>query len=506
MMLEAVEKRSTSGAGFRRSSSLVFLFFFMMIIVDAQSACGASSAEGKARPNILMLFADDLTFRAIGATGAKTPNLDRLAARGVTFTRASIQGGLGGAVCVSSRATLMTGRYLWQCGKNGDCTRDGKTLYPLWGQTLGEAGYRTYAVGKWHNGKKTLEAGFQTTHPVILGGMLESTPTTGAAYHRPSPGNPWAPDDPKWKGHWRAKDGAIAHSSELWADAAIRDMADTSKGDRPFFVYVAFHAPHDPRQAPRSYLDMYPPDSLPLPPNLLPRHPFDLGEFQTRDEILAPYPRAEAIVRTHLQEYYAIIGHLDSQIGRVLDALDRSGQAGNTIVVFSADNGLAVGQHGLFGKQSLYDHSIRVPLIVAGPGAPKGEKRDAFVYLPSLFATTCELAGVTVPTTVQFPSLVSLLTDSKKSPHDDLYAAYIDRQRMARTDRWKLTITPAAGVVQLFDVLADPWEIHNVADDPKHNAVIEDLYTRLKRWMKVTGDPFPVARLDATLDARRQRR
>ena len=461
------------------------------------------AAPGAKRPNILMLFADDLTFRT---PGVKAPNLDRLAARGVSFPRASIQGGLSGAVCVTSRATLMTGRYLWQCGKNGDCTRDGQTLYPLWGQVLGDVGYRTYAVGKWHNGAKTLQASFQTTRPVVLGGMLESTSTTGPAYHRPAPGNPWTADDPKWNGHWKKSDGAIAHSSELWADAAVRDMADTTKGDRPFFVYVAFHAPHDPRQAPRHYLDMYLPASLTLPPNLLPRHPFDLGEFQSRDEILAPYPRTEAVVRTHLQEYDAIISHLDAQIGRVLDALDRSGKAGNTIVVFSADNGLAVGQHGLFGKQSLYDHSIRVPLIIAGPGVPKGEKRAALTYLPSLFATTCEMAGVPVPATVQFPSLVPLLTGAKDRLHDDLYAAYIDRQRMARIDRWKLILTPAAGVVQLFDIESDPWEMHNAAVDPINDAVIDDLYARLTRWMKITGDPFPVTTLTATLAAYRKSR
>ena len=458
----------------------------------------------RARPNILVLVADDLTFRAVGVTalsGVKTPHIDRLAGRGARFSHAFIQGGLGGAVCVTSRATLMTGRSLWSCGKDGDCTRDGKTFYPLWGRVLGDAGYRTFAVGKWHNGKAALDAGFETARSVVLGGMFESTSQNGAAYGRPAPGNPWTPDDPMWKGHWLAKGGKTVHSSESWADAAIEHLGESSRDHRPFFLYVAFHAPHDPRQSPREYLDMYPPSSLKLPPNLLPLHPFDLGGFKGRDELLAPYPRTESVIRTHLSEYYAIVGHLDAQIGRILDVLDRSGQADNTVVIFTADNGLAVGQHGLMGKQCLYDHSVRVPLILAGPGVPVGKTIDALVYMPSLFATTCEMAGVATPETVEFPSLVPLINGRKARLLEDVYAAYINRQRMLRTERWKLTITPDAGMVQLFQVRDDPWEQYNLAADPQYESVLADLYARLKRWMKRVNDPLPLVTLDAAIDA-----
>lgn len=468
------------------------------------------AAPGRDRPNFLVLFADDMTFRALGAlgqSGVKTPHLDRLARRGTMFTHAFIQGGTSGAVCVASRAMLLTGRYLWTSGgPNGDCTRDGRSLYPLWGQVLGDAGYQTFAVGKWHNGRPALEKAFQTTGPTILNGMLESTKPDGPAYHRPAPGNPWTPDDPKWKGHWLDVDGTIAHSSERWADAAIRDMETARKSDKPFFVYVAFNAPHDPRQAPRAYVDMYPKDSLTLPPNFVERHPFDLGEFQCRDEILAPYPRTEPVVRTHLQEYYAIVSHLDAQVGRILDALDRSGQAGNTIVAFMADNGLAVGQHGLLGKQCLYEHSIHVPLIIAGPGVPAGKRQDAMVYISSMFATTCEMAGVHAPETVQLPSLVPLLTGESAKLYDDIYAGYVDRQRMVRTERWKLVLTPGADMVQLFDVENDPWELHNLAKDSGHAAIVDDLYQRLKIWMAKVNDAMPVAKLDATLKAFRSGR
>src|SRR5439155_5396100 len=124
---------------------------------------------------------------------------------------------------------------------------------------------------------------------------------------------------------------------------------------------------------------------------------------------------------------------MDAQIGRILEALEASGQAANTVIIFTSDQGLAVGQHGLLGKQNLYDHSLRMPFLMAGPGIPKGQRNDALFNMQSLFATTCEMAGLPVPETVQFPSLVPLLTGAKQQLHEALYAAFLDRQRAVRT-------------------------------------------------------------------------
>lgn len=121
-----------------------------------------------------------------------------------------------------------------------------------------------------------------------------------------------------------------------------------------------------------------PRDNIAVPANFMPEHPFDNGEMRIRDEMLGPFPRTEEFVRGEIAGYYAMISEVDAQIGRVLDALEANGQADNTIVIFAGDNGLAVGQHGLLGKQSMYEHSIRVPLVMAGPGIPSGETRDAW--------------------------------------------------------------------------------------------------------------------------------
>ncbi len=447
-----------------------------------------SSHADNEKPNILFLFTDDQTFQSIGCLNnpaVKTPNIDRLVKRGVTFSHCFNQGSWTGAVCVASRAMLNTGRYIYHARKdinNEEC--------PLWGETFTKAGYQTFMTGKWHNGDKALQRSFQHVGP-HGGGMYPSTPTDGEAYRRPAPDNDWEPYDQSLSGHWREQeDGSIVHSSRLWADAAIEFLNGTAKeSDDPFFMYVAFHAPHDPRQSPKRFVDMYPLDEIEIPPNYVPEHPFDQGSRYTlRDEILAPFPRTEHAVKVHLQEYYAIITHADYQIGRVLEALEKSGQADNTIIIFSADHGLAVGQHGLMGKQNQYEHSIRMPLTFCGPGIEEDVINDSMVYLHSLYATTCEMAGIEIPATVEFPSLMPLLNGEQERWHDAIYGSYTDVQRMVRTEDYKLIRYPKAEEVQLFHLQKDPWEKDDLAEDPAYAEVIARLDKRLRELQKQVGD------------------
>ena len=453
------------------------------------------AANGKKRPNFLFLFTDDQCFKTVNALNnpdVKTPNMDRLVKQGVTFTHCFNQGAWNGAVCIASRAMLNTGRYVWTCGGN-DCGD-----YPLWGQVMGQSGYDTFFTGKWHNKTKSLERSFKSIGP-NGGGMFPSKDPNAEEnmkkgilndpYDRPRPGNSWSPYDKSLEGHWRKEDGKTVHSSKLWADAAI-DYLDSSvsKSDKPFFMYVSFHAPHDPRQSPKEYVDMYPPDKIKIPPNFLPEHPFDQGDHKLRDELLAPFPRTKEAIQTHLSEYYAIITHADHHIGRILDALEKSGEADNTVIIFSADHGLAVGQHGLIGKQNQYDHSIRMPFVMCGPGLQENVQNDAMIYLQSCFATTCEMANIKAPDTVQFPSLVPLLTGEKKQLYDSVYGAYRDYQRMVRTERYKLIRYPHVGEVQLFDLKNDPWEMKDLAEDQSYADRVAELDEKLRWWMKETGD------------------
>ncbi|MFW5893600.1 MAG: sulfatase-like hydrolase/transferase [Verrucomicrobiota bacterium] len=252
--------------------------------------------------------------------------------------------------------------------------------------------------------------------------------------------------------------------------------------DHPFFAYVSFMAPHDPRTMPEKYPAMYDPAEIELPPNFEPEHLIDTGALRVRDELLAAIPRDPHEIRRHIAEYYAMITHLDDAIGRILRCLEDSGALEDTLIVFAGDNGLALGQHGLMGKQNLYDHSIRVPLIFTGPGIAKGRQVDDLVYLLDIFPTLCDLLELPTPTSIQGHSLVGALQgDAPRAVgRDALYLAYCDSIRGLTTGRHKL-IEYACGQTQLFDLHNDPAECRNLADSPEHSALLQELREHLRQ-------------------------
>ena len=454
----------------------------------------ATNALSRKQPNILFLFADDQCHEALSAFGSdvKTPNLDRLVANGVTFTHAYNQGAWHGAVCVASRTMLNTGRFLWRARDLerglGQEARDGR----FWSQYLDRAGYDTYMSGKWHVKADPRKLFNTTSH--IRPGMPNQTP---AGYNRPKSKEDykkgWKPWDKQYDGFW--KNGK--HWSEVLGDDGIDFLDQATKHDHPFFMYLAFNAPHDPRQSPKEYVDQYPLNSVKVPDNFLPEYPHKdaMGCPRTlRDEKLAPFPRTRYAVKVNRQEYYAIITHMDAQVGRILDALEKTGKKDNTYIFFTADHGLAVGRHGLMGKQSMFEHSVRAPLIVNGPGLPKGKRIDSPVYIQDIMPTTLELAGVRKPKHVQFKSLLPLITGERTQNYEAIYGGYTNQQRMVRKGDFKLIHYPRIRKTLLFDLKADPEEMHDVSGDPKHASTIKDLVHTLRTLQKDVGD-----RLDITI-------
>ena len=370
---------------------------------------------------------------------------------------------------------LMSGRTLFHID---DLGQDIPAAHVMLGETLQQAGYATFGTGKWHNGPPAYGRSFSSGDRIFFGGMSD---------HFKVPLNAFDPagDYPKERIYFEEK----KHSSDLFSGAAIEFLRDYEE-DRPFFVYLSFTAPHDPRDTHPRYHAMYDPEKIPLPENFMPEHPFDNGELRIRDEKLAAWPRTPEEIRGHIADYYAMITHADAQIGQVMAALRETGQEENTIVVFAGDNGLAVGRHGLMGKQNMYEHSVHVPLIMSGPGIPEGETRDAFCYLLDIYPTLCDLIDMPVPESVEGKSLLPILRDPAAKIRDTLFFAYRDIQRSVRDERYKLIEYMVEGkrTTQLFDLQVDPWELKDLADDPEYGDHRARLRRELLRWKDELDD------------------
>ena len=441
------------------------------------------------KPNILFIMVDDHRYnaiRALGNTEVNTPNLDRLVREGTTLTHTYIMGSTSPAVCMPSRAMLLTGRSLFHA-----MTDEPINPYPIaehvkmLPELFREAGYQTFGTGKWHNPRSNFARSFAGGGSIFFGGMSDHDAVPVFDY---DPDGIY-PDDKKYT--------AEKFSTELFGDEAI-GFLQQQDGQQPFFLYTAFTAPHDPRTPPAEFA--YDPDQITLPENFLPEHPFDNGEMRIRDEVLAPFPRTPDVIRQHIADYYGMITHLDAKVGQLLQTLDDQGLAENTLVVYTGDHGLAVGQHGLMGKQNLYDHSTRVPLILRGPGIPANQRHDALCYLYDLFPTLCELTDQPIPPTNEGNSLVSLIKGEKTTHRSSIFSVYqatrhIDApgkyQRMVREGDYKLIAYAVDGNhrVQLFDLKNDPLEMHDLASDPAQQDRIAHLRQVLVAWQQEVDDP-----------------
>jgi arylsulfatase A-like enzyme len=429
-----------------------------------------SAHAADSKPNVLFIFNDDMradTIAALGNPVIKTPNLDRLSQQGLAFNRAYMQGGFNGATCVPSRAMLMSGRSLFHV--------DEKLADETWPAAFGRSGYTTFATGKWHNGVKSLADSFQNARSIFAGGM--TNPLTAPLSHLENHELTKPIKSPK-------------HACEQFADEAIQFLKSHQGG--PFFCYVAMDGPHDPHIVPDDYPVSYEPDARLLPPNFLPQHPFNNGDMLLRDEVLLKHPRAAGDVQRMNAEYYRYISYLDLQIGRILDALAASPAAANTIVVFSADSGVARGSHGLIGKQNLYEHSMRVPLIIRGPGIPAGKQTEAMCYLFDVLPTLGALCGVKGPKTSEGIDLTQTLRDPQQAARQELVFGYRQVQRAIRDDRWKLIRYPQVNRTQLFDLQTDPQEKNDLYGKSESAAKAADMLARLQKALEDYGDKVPL--------------
>lgn len=470
----------------------------------------AVSAE---RPNILFILTDDqspYTLAAYGNTVCNAPNIDRLAREGMTLVDAHHMGSWSGAVCRPSRTMIMTGRSVWRipgaAAKDAASKQSEQELTQAAASTsmpalFNAAGYDTFRTCKRGNTFPPASQLFQVLHEKD---MREADDEHGSGWHGQ-----------------RAMD--------------FLEARQASQDNDPFLMFLGFSHPHDPRNGKEELLEKYGAENRKQPPtqtnpdapalqiNYLPKHPFHHGHPDLRDETKVQgvlEDRSEATIRNELGREYACIENIDQQVGRVLDKLEALGELDNTYIFFTADHGIAVGRHGLTGKQNLYEHTWRVPFLVRGPGIEAGSRASGFIYLMDVVATMCDLAGIDRPADMEGQSFRSVLEGTQPRIRDVLYGVYCGGTKpgmrsLKTSDGWKLikydVLDGKVQETQLFNLNDNPDELliehhaadvvkltgnqpqaeHvNLADDPKYADKRMELERLLLEEQKRFDDPY----------------
>jgi iduronate 2-sulfatase len=446
-------------------------------------ALAAPAAAQAKKQNVLFIVSDDLNAR-LGCYGdaiVQSPNLDRLAKRAVRFERAYCQFPL----CNPSRASFMTGRRpdTTRVLENKTHFRDHHPDVVTLSQLFGRAGYVTLRVGKIYHYGVPLQIGTDGLDDKASWQQVINP----KGRDRDDEDKIFSLIPGKFGGtlSWRAmatKDEE--HTDGLAATAAIK-LLEQNK-ERPFFLAVGFYRPHTPYVAPQHHFDRYPPERMPLakvPANFkqgVP--PLAFGSGHKEQDAMSDAQRREA-----LQAYFASITHMDAQVGRLLEALERLGLAENTVVVFFSDHGYHLGEHGLWQKMSLFEQSARVPLLIARPGAPgNGKSCPRTVELIDLYPTLADVCAVEAPAGYEGQSLRPLL-DNPQAPRDRPAITQVTRGkgvmgRSVRTERWRYTEwADGKQGAQLYDHNNDPLEERNLATDPAHAATVAAMRALLQR-------------------------
>jgi arylsulfatase A-like enzyme len=443
-------------------------------------------------PNILFIFADDQranTINYLGNNEIITPNLDTLAMQGTCFTNTYIMGSYSGAVSQPSRAMLLTGKYL------NNLENGGKQIpksHVSIGEILQDAGYNCFSTGKYHSNPESFKNCFNQGADIFFGGMYDQWNVPLNSYksindtlpnQRPVIENFYKSNKITYKRGEYMYGGK--HSTDIFTHATINYIQDYDS-DKPFFIYTSFMTPHDPRTTHQKYLDMYDTAKISIPPNFTGEHPFDIGDMRIRDEILAGFPREKAEVKQHIRDYYALITHNDDCLGKIISALKAKRLYDNTIIIYSGDNGLALGQHGLMGKQNVYEHSTKVPLIIAGKNIPANQKSDALVYLNELYPTICEMLDIKAPASVDTRSFYYVISGAGEQHHEYILTAYKSYQRAIRDKQYKLIKYDVKGTKrqQLFDLIEDPYETTDLSDTDSLQDKIKMLEKELLNQLK----------------------
>lgn len=443
----------------------MYSFMIRTLFIALTLGCALSVSAQDKRPNIVFIIADDQSPFDLPMYNPdslqETPNLSKLAAEGMVFDGAYEMGSWTGGVCTASRRMIMSGRTLWHTPDkpkrkpmnpnqgNPDLVPPDLAEYTM-PSVFNHSGYLTMRTCKKGNSYDEANLLFSVVHEATKRG---GTPETGSAWH---------------------------------AEQVLEYLKnrEQSNNEEPFLIYYGFSHPHDERDGTPELLAKYgavnhtDPNSLPpanplqppLPINYLPAHPFPHGHPDLRDEVAVSgvwKNRDERTIRNEVGRYFACNENIDIQVGRVLDKLEEMGELDNTYIFYTADHGIAIGRHGLEGKQNLYEHTYRVPYIVKGPGIKPGSRATGNIYLLDTLATLCDLAGIPAPKTNEGISFKPVLMGEKDKVRDVLYGAYSGGTkpgiRCVKKGDWKLikydVLDGAVRETQMFNLKENPYEL-----------------------------------------------
>ena len=482
-------------------------FLIVLLITQIGSA--------KPRPNFLLIVVDDqspLDLQIYNPSSElQTPTIDQLARDGMVFDQAYHMGSMSGAVCTPSRHMIMTGRMLWNYQKGTP---------PADSQFRGRKGWLQYLATQSLPAVFN-RAGYDTMRTCKRGNSFEAANQQFTMRKDAT------------------KRGGTRDTSSVWhADQVLEylDQRKASDDEDPFLIYFGFSHPHDTRDGTPELLEKYGavnhtdqsqrpslhPQQPKLPVMYLPKHPFHHGHPNLRDEVKVSgvwENRDVATVRNELGREFACSELIDQQIDRVFKKLEAGGELANTYVIYTSDHGIAIGRHGLMGKQNLYQHTWRVPYIVKGPGIKAGSRVTGNIYLLDTLATLCDLADVESPPTNEGLSFREVLFGERESVRDVLYGAYCGGtkpgMRCVKKGDWKLikydVLDGTVRETQLFNLADNPHELlaehHrpevvevtkyqpspqeiNLADDPKYRKQLREMEALLLSEQQRLNDPY----------------
>lgn len=442
----------------------------ILFVVSYTSLMYAAKTQ---RPNILFVIVDDQSPYDLKvydpSSPLETPAITRLAGEGMVFDGAYHMGSWSGAVCTPSRHMVMTGRTVWHLPKRGQKTaRNNAKPRPAPTNGLGAPGYDpsvSSMPGVFNH------AGYITMRTCKRGNSYEGA---NAVFQIRNDAT---------------KRGGTRESGSYWHGQQVMDFLgerEKQTDPKPFLIYYGFSHPHDVRDGTPDLLRKYgatnhkdrdnPPVLRPEVPapdlqvNYLPEHPFHHGHPGLRDEVKVSgvwERRDEATIRNELGREYACSENIDHQLERVLEKLEAMGELDNTYIIYTADHGMAIGRHGLQGKQNLYEHTWRVPMIVKGPGIEAGKRVQGNIYLLDVLPTLCDLAGIDIPDAVEGASFAPILRGEKQTLREVLYGVYCGGtkpgMRSVRKGDWKLikydVLDGEVQETQLFNLAQNPHEL-----------------------------------------------